>query len=173
MRKARTSGRRSPLALLQPHFDGFIKPESPPSAIQPVAPTSSNSDISTSTSTSPNMQACDSCHRRKSRCDKVKPTCGFCEKANVQCTYSDRTKDPSIRKDHVEAVERRLRHAEAKNKALASELANLRSAAASRSRGDSLTPGDGPQVRIFQVACPKTPRHVIYITFLLLPMPYV
>src|SRR5438552_493058 len=103
------------------------------------------------------MQACDSCHRRKSRCGKVKPTCGFCLKASVQCTYSDRTKDPSIRKDHVEAVERRLRHAEAKNKALASELGNLRSATASRSRGDSLIPGDCPQVRIFRVASPKPP----------------
>ena len=55
----------------------------------------------------------------------------------------------------MEAVERRLRQAEAKNKALASELANLRSATASRSRGDSMTPGDGPQVRLFHVASPE------------------
>lgn len=76
-----------------------------------------------------NMQACDHCHRRKSRCDKVRPTCGFCAKSGLTCVFTDRSKEPVFRKEHVEALERKLRQAEAKNKALASDLARLRTAA--------------------------------------------
>ncbi|RFU35285.1 hypothetical protein B7463_g1034, partial [Scytalidium lignicola] len=72
------------------------------------------------------MQACDLCHRRKSRCDKVRPTCGFCAKAGLVCIFTDRSKEPLFRKEHVEALERKLRQTEAKNKALLSDLARLR-----------------------------------------------
>ncbi|KAF8852695.1 hypothetical protein BDZ45DRAFT_599598 [Acephala macrosclerotiorum] len=71
-------------------------------------------------------QACDVCHRRKSRCDKVQPSCGYCQKAGVDCKYTDRSREPTFRRDHVEAIERRLRQAEAKNKALSDELAKAR-----------------------------------------------
>ncbi|KUJ15965.1 uncharacterized protein LY89DRAFT_697951 [Mollisia scopiformis] len=70
-------------------------------------------------------QACDVCHRRKSRCDKRHP-CGYCQKAGVECKYTDRSREPTFRRDHVEAIERRLRQAEAKNKALSDELAKAK-----------------------------------------------
>ncbi|KAM5468191.1 hypothetical protein MauCBS54593_004932 [Microsporum audouinii] len=69
------------------------------------------------------MQACDRCHRRKSRCDKQVPVCGPCLKANVACVYTDRSKEPTYRKEVVERLERRLRQCEATNRALAARLA--------------------------------------------------
>ncbi|KAF2177073.1 hypothetical protein K469DRAFT_604823 [Zopfia rhizophila CBS 207.26] len=94
------------------------------------------------------MQACDRCHRRKSRCDKLQP-CGPCGKANTACIYSDRTKERIFRAEHVERLERRLRHAEARNKVLASELARARAHA---DADETATPSDigtvsGPSVQ--------------------------
>jgi hypothetical protein len=106
--------------------------------------------------------ACDRCHRRKSRCNKVKPRCGFCAKSNSECFYSDRSRDPSIRREHVQGIERRLRQEEAKNQALISEIARLKSLAASRDREDSDTPQDVIQVRVLNLdnitqSCPAIP----------------
>ncbi|KAK2739288.1 hypothetical protein FQN57_006623 [Myotisia sp. PD_48] len=69
------------------------------------------------------MQACDRCHRRKSRCDKESPSCGSCIKAGIACSYTDRSKEPTYRKEVVERLERRLRQSEATNRALAARLA--------------------------------------------------
>jgi hypothetical protein len=88
-------------------------------------------------------QACDSCHRRKSRCDKGIP-CGYCQKAQVQCVYTDRSKEPVFRRQHIEALERRLRRAEAKNQALAGELAKAKvpsQSTAHHGNETGLTPG--------------------------------
>jgi hypothetical protein len=90
--------------------------------------------------------ACDRCHRRKSRCNKAKPKCGYCVKANAECYYTERSRDPSVRKEYVKGIERRLRQEEAKTQALNSELARLRSLAASRDLEDSGTPQDAIQV---------------------------
>jgi hypothetical protein len=95
--------------------------------------------------------ACDTCHRRKSRCNKVKPRCGFCAKSNSDCTYSHRSRDPSTRREHVEGIERRLRQEEAKNQALISEIARLKSLAASRDREDCDTSQDVIQVRFLNL----------------------
>ena len=84
-------------------------------------------------------QACDSCHRRKSRCDKARPACGYCQKNQARCVYTDRSKEPTFRKHHIEAVERRLRQAEAKNKALANELARSRATSELPERRDGIT----------------------------------
>lgn len=73
------------------------------------------------------MQACDRCHRRKSRCDKQVPVCGPCNKAGVPCVYTDRSKEPTYRKEVVERLERRLKQCEATNRALASRLASANS----------------------------------------------
>ena len=90
--------------------------------------------------------ACDRCHRRKSRCNKAKPKCGFCAKANVECCYSERSRDPSVRREYVEGIEKRLRQEEAKTHALNSELARLRSLAASGDSEAFDTPRDVIQV---------------------------
>jgi hypothetical protein len=97
--------------------------------------------------TATKMQACDRCHRRKSRCDKVRPRCGVCEKSGAECSYSDRSRDPSIRKEHVEGIERRLRQEEAKNQALSKELARMRLFESSRDRERSHPHREGVQVR--------------------------
>ena len=69
------------------------------------------------------MNACDRCHRRKSKCDKQVPFCGPCVKAGVACVYTDRSKEPTYRREVVERLERRLRQCEATNRALAARLA--------------------------------------------------
>ena len=69
------------------------------------------------------MNACDRCHRRKSKCDKQLPFCGPCVKAGVACVYTDRSKEPTYRREVVERLERRLRQCEATNRALAARLA--------------------------------------------------
>ncbi|EEP77790.1 predicted protein [Uncinocarpus reesii 1704] len=73
------------------------------------------------------MQACDRCHRRKSRCDKQVPVCGPCLKAGVPCAYTDRSKEPTYRKEVVERLERRLKQCESTNRALAARLASANS----------------------------------------------
>lgn len=73
------------------------------------------------------MQACDRCHRRKSRCDKQVPVCGPCAKAGVPCVYTDRSKEPTYRKEVVQRLERRLKQCEATNRALAARLATANS----------------------------------------------
>ncbi|WEW59367.1 hypothetical protein PRK78_004838 [Emydomyces testavorans] len=73
------------------------------------------------------MQACDRCHRRKSRCDKQVPVCGSCTKAGVPCVYTDRSREPTYRREVVERLERRLKQCEATNRALAARLANANS----------------------------------------------
>ncbi|KAF1922656.1 uncharacterized protein M421DRAFT_96647 [Didymella exigua CBS 183.55] len=66
---------------------------------------------------STNTQACDRCHRRKTRCDKRRPTCSGCEKANAPCAYSARPKEPVYRRDYVERLEKRARQLENNNQA--------------------------------------------------------
>lgn len=66
------------------------------------------------------MQACDRCHRRKSKCDKLAPVCGPCRKAGVACRYTDRTNE---RRELVERLQRRLKQVEATNRALSAKLA--------------------------------------------------
>ncbi|KAH8807164.1 fungal-specific transcription factor domain-containing protein [Xylogone sp. PMI_703] len=107
------------------------------------------------------MQACDLCHRRKSRCDKVRPTCGYCAKAGLICVFTDRSKEPTFRKEHVEALERKLRQAEAKNKALLSDLTRLRTsttavAASPGGKGILATPREA--LEVYNCPDPRTLR---------------
>ncbi|KAK2865273.1 hypothetical protein FQN49_003745 [Arthroderma sp. PD_2] len=88
------------------------------------------------------MQACDRCHRRKSRCDKQVPVCGPCLKASVACVYTDRSKEPTYRKEVVERLERRLRQCEATNRALAARLAAV------SQRNNSSGNGNGSEVSV-------------------------
>jgi hypothetical protein len=71
---------------------------------------------------STNVQACDRCHRRKTRCDKRRPACLACEKANTICTYSARPKEPVYRRDYVERLQRRAQQLEHSNRALEERL---------------------------------------------------
>jgi hypothetical protein len=66
------------------------------------------------------VQACDRCHRRKSRCDKALPVCGQCKKAGIACRYVDRKKES---REVIETLQHRLRQAEATNRALVARLA--------------------------------------------------
>ncbi|KAF2653249.1 hypothetical protein K491DRAFT_603275 [Lophiostoma macrostomum CBS 122681] len=76
-------------------------------------------------SAEPQAQACDRCHRRKTRCDKRRPECTACIKASVACAYSTRTKEPLYRRDYVEKLERRARQLELNNRALEDRLATV------------------------------------------------
>jgi hypothetical protein len=71
---------------------------------------------------STNLQACDRCHRRKTRCDKRRPECLACGKANATCTYSARPKAPVYRQDYVDRLERRARQLEDNNRVLEEQL---------------------------------------------------
>lgn len=71
---------------------------------------------------STNVQACDRCHRRKTRCDKRRPGCLACEKVSATCTYSARPKEPVYRRDYVERLERRARQLEHNNRVLGERL---------------------------------------------------
>ncbi|KAH8886146.1 hypothetical protein GQ53DRAFT_345188 [Thozetella sp. PMI_491] len=68
------------------------------------------------------VQACDRCHRRKTRCDKLRPECGPCTRAAASCIYSERVKEPVYRRDFVERLERRVKHLEATNQSLRERL---------------------------------------------------
>lgn len=76
------------------------------------------------------VQACDRCHRRKTRCDKTRPECNPCRKAKSTCVYSERVKEPTFPRSHVQNLERRIQQLEAANKALTS--ANTAQTAARR-----------------------------------------
>lgn len=69
-----------------------------------------------------NGQACDRCHRRKTRCDKRRSACTACKNANTTCTYSARPKEPVYRRDYVERLERRARQLESNNRALHEQI---------------------------------------------------
>ncbi|KND87152.1 Positive regulator of purine utilization [Tolypocladium ophioglossoides CBS 100239] len=64
------------------------------------------------------IQACDRCHRRKTRCDKGRPECDPCTKARAACIYSQRVKEPMYSRSFVQRLERRVRQLEAANLAL-------------------------------------------------------
>ncbi|PNP57505.1 hypothetical protein THARTR1_02503 [Trichoderma harzianum] len=66
------------------------------------------------------LQACDRCHRRKTRCDKTRPECSPCKKSRSACVYSERVKEPTFPRSHVQILERRIQQLEAANKALTS-----------------------------------------------------
>ncbi|OPB46368.1 Zn2Cys6 transcription factor [Trichoderma guizhouense] len=66
------------------------------------------------------IQACDRCHRRKTRCDKTRPECSPCKKSRSACVYSERVKEPTFPRSHVQTLERRIQQLEAANKALTS-----------------------------------------------------
>lgn len=76
---------------------------------------------------SSDTQACDRCHRRKTKCDKIRPGCGPCAKAKVSCQYSERVKEPVYRREVVEKLERRVRQLESNNRALTDRLSSKRS----------------------------------------------
>ena len=63
-------------------------------------------------------QACDRCHRRKTRCDKQRPTCGPCQRAKAGCIYSERARQSTYRREFVESLERRIHQLEATNRRL-------------------------------------------------------
>ncbi|TPX13848.1 uncharacterized protein E0L32_005792 [Thyridium curvatum] len=73
-------------------------------------------------------QACDRCHRRKTRCDKVHPECGPCRRAQASCVYSERAKQPVYRRRFVENLERRIHQLEAANRRLSAAAAAASSA---------------------------------------------
>ncbi|KAL3462123.1 fungal-specific transcription factor domain-containing protein [Aspergillus heterothallicus] len=66
-----------------------------------------------------NTQACDRCHRRKSRCDKLVPSCGPCRKAGVACNYVDHTRD---RQKQVDRLQRRIKQLEDENHRLSQQF---------------------------------------------------
>lgn len=68
-------------------------------------------------------QACDRCHRRKTKCDKARPSCGPCRRVTVSCVYSEKTRRPLYGRDFVENLERQLRESETANGALKERLA--------------------------------------------------
>ncbi|KAL7931894.1 fungal-specific transcription factor domain-containing protein [Trichoderma chlorosporum] len=74
-------------------------------------------------------QACDRCHRRKTRCDKGRPECSSCKKSRFACVYSERVKEPTFPRSHVQTLERRIQQLEAANKALTSANTEHRTAA--------------------------------------------
>ncbi|KAF2096429.1 hypothetical protein NA57DRAFT_67175 [Rhizodiscina lignyota] len=74
---------------------------------------------------SSDSQACDRCHRRKTKCDKLRP-CSSCAKAGIDCVYTEKSKEPVYRRDFVERLERRTRQLEAANRALTERLASAR-----------------------------------------------
>ncbi|UKZ78513.1 hypothetical protein TrVFT333_006255 [Trichoderma virens FT-333] len=74
-------------------------------------------------------QACDRCHRRKTRCDKTRPECNPCKKSKSACVYSERVKEPTFSRSHVQTLERRIHQLEAANKALTSVNTAHRTAA--------------------------------------------
>ena len=79
------------------------------------------------------MQACDRCHRRKSRCDRGLPACSQCERGNTPCLYTDRSRQPIYRHDYVEKLQKKLRRAEAKNNDLSQHLEILQRSTAGQS----------------------------------------
>lgn len=85
-------------------------------------------------------QACDRCHRRKTRCDKVRPECGPCSRASSSCVYSERLKEPLVRRDVVNKLERRLNQLEAANRSLRARLASSREEVVTDQRQSALSP---------------------------------
>ena len=79
------------------------------------------------------MQACDRCHRRKSRCDRGLPACSQCDRVNAPCLYTDRSRQPTYRHDYVEKLQRKLCRAEAKNVDLSRRLEILQRSIAGHS----------------------------------------
>ncbi|KAH6605262.1 hypothetical protein Trco_006969 [Trichoderma cornu-damae] len=69
------------------------------------------------------LQACDRCHRRKTRCDKARPECNPCQRSKSTCVYSERVKEPTFPRSHVQSLERRIQQLEAANLALTSARA--------------------------------------------------
>ena len=87
-------------------------------------------------------QACDRCHRRKTRCDKRRPDCGACARASAPCVYSERAREPIYRRDFVERLEKRLHQLEIANRDLREQLAVGR-----RERSSDLDPGSASNER--------------------------
>lgn len=90
---------------------------------------------------SPVMQACDRCHRRKTKCDKVHPSCGPCVKGETSCVYSDKSKQLSYPKGLVERLERKNRQLQSANRALVEQLAT-QSSIDQRQFTGSASPGE-------------------------------
>lgn len=87
------------------------------------------------------MQACDRCHRRKTKCDKVHPNCGPCVKGETSCVYSDKSKQLSYPKGLVERLERKNRQLQSANRALVEQLAT-QSSIDQRQFTGSTSPGE-------------------------------
>lgn len=92
------------------------------------------------------MQACDRCHRRKTKCDKVHPSCGPCVKGETSCVYSDKSKQLSYPKGLVERLERKNRQLQSANRALVEQLATQSSIGQRRFTG-SASPGEDDDVQ--------------------------
>lgn len=88
-------------------------------------------------------QACDRCHRRKTKCDKIRPECGACAKSSVNCQYSERIREPLYRRDVVERLERRVRQLESTNRALTERLSSSRDRPQSHSSPTNGLPPSG------------------------------
>lgn len=82
-------------------------------------------------------QACDRCHRRKTRCDKQRPTCGPCQRAKAGCIYSERAKQSMYRREFVESLERRIHQLEATNRRLTTVASAVSAVSASTPRTTS------------------------------------
>lgn len=83
------------------------------------------------------MQACDRCHVRKTRCDRRLPNCSACEKAGAQCLHKDKLRQRHIPRGYLNDVESRLQRATEENAKLKSEMAMLCARYGSRSATDS------------------------------------
>lgn len=93
------------------------------------------------------LQACDRCHRRKTRCDKGRrPECGPCQRAKSSCVYTERVKQHIYPRSHVQQLERRIRHLEAINRTFAAATKGSDSAQRetdNQPRRNSLAPAGG------------------------------
>lgn len=68
------------------------------------------------------MQACDRCHARKTRCDRRFPQCGACEKAGVSCVHADKLRQRNIPRGYLDSIETQVRQLQEENETLRQTL---------------------------------------------------
>ncbi|KAL4808374.1 fungal-specific transcription factor domain-containing protein [Aspergillus unguis] len=78
-------------------------------------------------------QACDRCHRRKTRCDRRIPRCSACERANVSCLHTDKLNSLSYPRAYIDSLEATIRRVQSEKEQLELQVAALRESLASQS----------------------------------------
>ncbi|KAH8703860.1 fungal-specific transcription factor domain-containing protein [Talaromyces proteolyticus] len=75
-------------------------------------------------------QACDRCHRRKTKCDRRVPRCSSCEKANTPCVHTNKLNLLPYPRSYINSLEATIKQLDTENKKLNNELKTLRSSQA-------------------------------------------